>query len=544
MWAVAVALAVASGVIGTTAPVAGAATTRGSATDVVRDATVFNFVSGISRYSRAEAIGIARSNDLIVAHGPTFTDHLDAMKEANPDLQILIYRKGVTAWDWEGDSFPASWYLRDSSGQKITTNPWGSYVMDPRSDGWQQHTVDDCLGKLAEFGYDGCYLDVLGTGVLRLIDRTPVQYPGGPAFDEASLYPHIVELAQYVRNTISAEIPLMANSLGAGSLYFSDTAPSAALGEIIGGGHSEIWLRGDRDAADDFKAERWWREDLDMLVDASQRGSTMLVTTKLWTTATAAQIEQWREYSYASFLLGTDGSHSWAFTAEKDVIDATDHPLYKLDLGDPAGPYGASGALYTRSFERGQVIVNPHGEAHVIDLGGSFGDQHGNRSTQITVPAHSGRVLVALDIVAFDDSEVADTPRCGGRPATIVGTDGGDVLIGTNGDDVIVGLGGNDRIVGLGGDDIVCAGSGNDMVWGGSGDDEISGGSGNDLIRGATGNDTLRGDGGRDILTGQRGYDDVSGGVDRDRVHGGTGVDICRDIGNGDLRRCEYRQLR
>ena len=35
-------------------------------------------------------------------------------------------------------------------------------------------------------------------------------------------------------------------------------------------------------------------------------------------------------------------------------------------------------------------------------------------------------------------------PLCAGRPATIVGTQGDDLIIGTRGDDVIHGLGGND----------------------------------------------------------------------------------------------------
>lgn len=54
-------------------------------------------------------------------------------------------------------------------------------------------------------------------------------------------------------------------------------------------------------------------------------------------------------------------------------------------------------------------------------------------------------------------------------PATIVGTDGDDVLRGTSGNDVIHGLGGNDTIEGLGGNDIICGGPGNDTILGGSG---------------------------------------------------------------------------
>ena len=58
---------------------------------------------------------------------------------------------------------------------------------------------------------------------------------------------------------------------------------------------------------------------------------------------------------------------------------------------------------------------------------------------------------------------------CAGLTATIVGTEGNDVIRGTEGNDVIVGLGGNDVITGLGGADTICGGDGNDSIDGGAG---------------------------------------------------------------------------
>ena len=117
------------------------------------------------------------------------------------------------------------------------------------------------------------------------------------------------------------------------------------------------------------------------------------------------------------------------------------------------------------------------------------------------------------------------TPRCGARPATIVGTAGSESLAGTSGNDVIVGLGGNDRIRGGRGRDLICGGSGRDRLGGESGRDRIGGGSGNDRIRGGSGNDRLAGDSGNDSLSGERGNDSLSGGLGRDRLSGGSGRD-------------------
>jgi Ca2+-binding RTX toxin-like protein len=82
---------------------------------------------------------------------------------------------------------------------------------------------------------------------------------------------------------------------------------------------------------------------------------------------------------------------------------------------------------------------------------------------------------------------------CDGRAATIVGTDGNDVIKGTPGRDVIVGLAGDDQIYGLGQDDLICGGPGDDVIWGGAGNDRSFGGEGNDLIDAGPGNDTSDG---------------------------------------------------
>lgn len=529
----------------------GEAEAGNSRTEIAGDATVFNFVTGMSRYDLTEALSIARDNDLIVAHGPTFEDHIDTMKLANPDLQVLIYRKSVTAWSDEGDVFPDSWYLRDGSGNKLTSDPWGSYLMDPRSAGWRQHSVDDCLSNLDRYGYDGCYFDVLGTGVLSLMPAMPVTGPGQAEFTTQSFYNELLDYAEYVRANIPSSVSLMSNSLGGGRRYFHDDWPSAELGSIIGGAHSEIWLRGGKSPVDDFKSEKEWKWDLEMLADASGRGVPLLLTTKLWTTATSAQVEQWRQYSYATFLLGTDGSHTWAFTANKDVVDDPDHALYQMNLGAPSGSYTSSNGVYLRRFAQGIALVNPGTTTRTYDLGADFGDHHGTVHRTVTLEPQSGMVLNAMTITATDTQSPVEPavvlpavagPACQGHAATIVGTVGDDVIRGTAGDDVIVALDGNDRITTFGGNDIICAGAGDDVISGGTGADLVIGGTGDDVIRGHSGTDTLNGGEGRDVLFGHSGYDFLTGGSDDDLVVGSAGLDHCAGNGGDDRGgSCESR---
>lgn len=100
------------------------------------------------------------------------------------------------------------------------------------------------------------------------------------------------------------------------------------------------------------------------------------------------------------------------------------------------------------------------------------------------------------------------TDACKGRPITILGSEGDDVLTGTKGRDVIQALGGDDVISTKGGQDRVCAGKGNDKV---------RAGGRNDLVLGEGGKDTINGGPGK-----------------RDKCVGGPGKDR--------LRKCEVRK--
>lgn len=132
-----------------------------------------------------------------------------------------------------------------------------------------------------------------------------------------------------------------------------------------------------------------------------------------------------------------------------------------------------------------------------------------------------------------------EPPRCRGEVATIVGSDGDDVLEGTLQPDVIWGGGGDDVIYGRQGSDLICAGPGADLVQGGRGNDTIDGGAGDgDRIYGGLGDDKLTGGpGDRDEVGGGLGIDLVSGGPgDEDLVHGDYGWDrMDGGPGRGDI---------
>lgn len=146
--------------------------------------------------------------------------------------------------------------------------------------------------------------------------------------------------------------------------------------------------------------------------------------------------------------------------------------------------------------------------------------------------------LAARAEPAPEAGETVDAPTCHGRKATIVGTDGNDVIHGTPGRDVIWGGPGNDTIYGELGNDLICGGPGNDVIHGGRGNDVVDGGPGTDRVYGDLGDDkVLGGPGNRDEVSGGLGIDIVNGGPgNEDYVHGDYGWDrMSGGAGKGDI---------
>lgn len=134
-------------------------------------------------------------------------------------------------------------------------------------------------------------------------------------------------------------------------------------------------------------------------------------------------------------------------------------------------------------------------------------------------------IATLFPLVIAVPSTAAAAPTCFGRRASIVGTDGNDILTGTADRDVIAALRGDDQIAGMGGNDLICAGSGVDIVAAGEGSDQVSGGPGVDLLQGDSGRDHLYGNGSIDSLLGGAGHDFLDGGRSSDILQGGSGRD-------------------
>jgi len=252
-------------------------------------------------------------------------------------------------------------------------------------------------------------------------------------------------------------------------------------------------------------------------------------------------------YQLSFGVLGTTGTATWnlscvlnsAPVAHDDVYGTigSDRPLVVAAPGVLANDTDADQDSLTASLaedaSHGTVTLNPDGSFTYTP------DEDYVGTDTFTYTANDGTTASAPATVTITISA-----GCGGRRATITGTDANNTLRGTSRSDVIAGLGGKDDIDGGSENDIICGGSGADhlvggsgadIVYGGAGDDSSEGGSGDDVLRGAGGNDLLDGGNDDDRLFGDAGIDRLFGGGDEDRLDGGADApDRCDGQGGTD----------
>ncbi|NOU09795.1 MAG: calcium-binding protein, partial [Nitrospira sp.] len=159
--------------------------------------------------------------------------------------------------------------------------------------------------------------------------------------------------------------------------------------------------------------------------------------------------------------------------------------------------------------------------------------------------------------------------------ATMIGTNGNNILNGTISSDTMIGRAGNDQLSGNGGDDRLNGGTGNDLLNGGTGNDtadysniviggttylgatagvkvnlnllgaQNTGGAGLDQLVsienliGTNFNDTLTGNSANNGLLGLAGNDSLNGGSGDDWLIGGTGNDLLN--GGAGIDTADYR---
>jgi len=349
-----------------------------------------DFMAGTTNPSRARAVSQARHFDVIAALKGTYADHVAEMKATNPDLVLLVYLNGALAQAGEGSAFPNSWYLRDRAGNKVKSRGWGNYLMNPAEAGWRRAVADRCRRYLSESGYDGCFLDVLGTAPLNssYVTSLPVNPATGELWRRSAWLRATTAVAERTRSEVSPA-PVYGNGLANGSLYFGG---ASTILDGLDGGMAESFVRDAYAPAGSFRSTAQWRQDVNLLRDVASGGDAGLAITKVWSRASKRQTNAVQRYALATFLLGyKPGLSFYSFRDDHGLTRW--RSLWGREIGSPTGPYRKVGASYRREFSGGVVVVNPTGSKTRVRLGGAY-RRGGGTVSRVTLRAHHATILV------------------------------------------------------------------------------------------------------------------------------------------------------
>ena len=303
--------------------------------------------------SIATAQRLATTRSLLVLTPGQLNGYAAAMHAANPNVKVFLYVNGMFAQQNQGSTFPASWYMHSADGSKIQSVGYGNYLMNPLASAnytaggvtytsWGDFVARTCKSDLAKSGADGCMLDMLGSGPLDSSynqgGRTPVTSSGAP-FTVSQWFQTVTGPIAQLTEQVTGK-PVIGNALGNGRRYYGGKfGPSQQFLTFATGGQAEIWMRQPSQSITAFPTDSAWRVETQMLADSSASDRTALATVKTWTTATTAQLEQWRRFTLASFLIGNQGHAYYEFSPSTSMIWTDNSPLYSMAIGSPAETY-------------------------------------------------------------------------------------------------------------------------------------------------------------------------------------------------------------
>jgi putative glycosyl hydrolase-like family 15 (GHL15) protein len=347
-----------------------------------------------------QAVADASSLDLIVARKGTFTPYLADMRAANPSVQLLVYMNGSYAQTNQGPTsgvYPTAWYARDAAGQPVTSKSEGNWLMDVTNPAWVQDRVQTCTSFLAQSGYDGCYVDMLGAASVAAgyVSSRPVNPATKQAWTATDWMAATAKVGAAVKTGNPGRM-VVGNGLQNGRQYFANPGATSVLLGGIDGGNAQGWMRGAGDAITAFPSTANWKQEVDMLVDAGAKAKSVIAMTKVWgVTATQDQLDAVHRFSLASFLLGTNGNQYFDWDVNRtDGAVVPDHPYDHVAVGLPSGPYALKSKVYVRYFTNGIAVVNASKTAsYTFDLGGTYKSLQGQTMSKVTLAPDTGDVF-------------------------------------------------------------------------------------------------------------------------------------------------------
>jgi hypothetical protein len=345
---------------------------------------------------RSLALRQARQFDVIIAHFSTYDDHVSAMMNANRNVRLFVYVQGMFSND---RGMPRAWYAHNRAGERIRSEEFGTFLMNPRSDGWRRRVLSTCRERLRSSRYHGCFLDSLGPSGVNgdSVSALPIDPSTHRVYTRRRWLDATKVLSARVTRAMAPR-PTLMNGLVDGPGYANESGRTERLLDGATGGMMEAFMRAARWRTSYYKGESAWRHDVASLADAARRrrGNIVLAITKVWSKATSAQVASWHRYSLASFLLGYQPHHAYfSFRSNRKLTNP--YPWWDVRLGTPsAGFHRTRTGLYVRRFGKGLVVVNPTTSPRSLRLDRRFVDLAGvtrAAGSNLRLTAHTAHIL-------------------------------------------------------------------------------------------------------------------------------------------------------
>ena len=380
-------------VVAATAIPANAITTRAGSIggNALQRGTTLYMAGG--KLTAAQAVTVAKEYNIIAEQSNAVSAYVSQMHAANPNLKIVAYVNGSYDTSNSGTQYPSTWYAHDAAGRKVYSTQFHNWLMLPQSpSGWNGQVATLCTEALKQSGYDGCFLDSLGIAPFDkgYVNSPPVDPSTGKVFATTKW---IIDTQVTITATQKANPGklIIANGLGNGQKFAATQPLLTAAGTAM----AELWLRVRNWKVTQFDTPAMWLQDVGMLITAAAKHELILTVTKLWISATTAQMNQWHAYTEASFLMGTDGHSYYCFTTSQtesglSVDTSYDH----VAIGEPTAPMKPVGNAYSRTFTNGIAAVNPGGSSVTIQLGSTYVNLAGKSVTSETLTPNTGDIFV------------------------------------------------------------------------------------------------------------------------------------------------------
>lgn len=322
---------------------------------------------------------------------------IPALKAANPQLKVLVYKDMAAALSWAGTTqIPAGvsmreaeanpdWFLTDTTGKRIEWCDYGGdWQLDVGKGAYQERWAGNVAADMRANGWDGVFIDDANASqAWHLCGRTIAKYPTDASYAAAtrsflaSVGPSLTSQGFLVIPNIY--LPYSADALATWLDWISFTS----------GGMQEYWSKWGNGTAGHFAGNDWtYRQQF---LSATQRAGKIFLGL---TYAPSGDVRSMR-YARSTFLLDWDGGRSALLLDSGSGADPSSAD-WMADIGTPRGSRYPVGDAWRRDYSAGTVLVNPSPATVWVSLGSPHVNQDGQVVSSLALAPATGAVLRAL----------------------------------------------------------------------------------------------------------------------------------------------------